>query len=197
MHRRLQCGKQLRKRSHTMFLKTAVAALALAGAAVAVPVVAEAHSWGYGPLPWWQHPPRYDYAPPPAYYPPPAYAYPVPVPEAPNPGLVLMRQALKSLPGIIAAAKAPPAYASVAPVAPPVALAPDPTVRWVQQALNVLMHAGLNVDGIAGPATTDAIVNYQSVNSLPTDGIAGSATIAMISRQLNAASAVPPAPPPA
>ena len=140
------------------------------------------------------------YAPPPAYYPPPpppeAYYAPPPAyvpPPEPNPGVTILQQALKSLPQIISAAKAPPAappaYAA-APPPPPVSavpVAPDPTVRWVQQSLNVLTHAGLNVDGIAGASTTNAIVSFQLANGLAADGIAGDATIAAITRQLNAA----------
>ena len=188
-----------------MFLKTTLAALALGGAAIAVPAAADAHP--YGPMPWWQHPPRMYYAPPPppvvyapppVAYAPPAYAYAPPPPE-PNPGAEIIGQALRTLPQIIAAAKAPAptrAYASaVPPPAPVTAAVPDPTIRWAQQSLNVLTHAGLNVDGIAGPATTNAIVNFQMANGLAADGVVGSNTIAAITQQLNAAAAlVPPAP---
>jgi hypothetical protein len=180
-----------------MYLKTSIAAALVGVAAIAAP--AHAHGY-YGPLPWWQHPPRMSqyygppYEPPPYAYAPPPVAVPVPVPVEPNPGLVLMQQALKSLPGIIAAAKMPPpAYAAVPPVAG-VLPQPDPTIRWVQMALNTLVQAGLNTDGIAGPATTGAVSSYQAAHGLLADGIAGSATINMLTDNLKAAAALPPPP---
>lgn len=111
--------------------------------------------------------------------PPPPYAYgwaPPPPPPMYAPAPVY--------------AAPPPAY--YVPPPPPVF---DATVAWVQQALNVLMHANLAVDGIAGPATFDAVAAFQAANRINPDGVTGPATVAVITGQLRAAaSLLPPAP---
>lgn len=50
-------------------------------------------------------------------------------------------------------------------------------VYWLQIALNKAINAGLSVDGQFGAATKQAVVNFQSANGLDVDGIAGPATI--------------------
>ena len=49
-------------------------------------------------------------------------------------------------------------------------------VRWVQASLNRLINAGLNVDGIMGPLTRDAIRRFQSLYNLVVDGKIGPQT---------------------
>lgn len=56
--------------------------------------------------------------------------------------------------------------------------------RWVQTALNRLQGAGLDVDGIMGPATRLAIRAFQRSQGLDVDGIAGPRTIATLRRAL-------------
>ena len=46
-------------------------------------------------------------------------------------------------------------------------------VRVVQQALNQLNHAGLATDGAYGPATRDAVLNWQRRAHIEVDGIRG------------------------
>lgn len=87
----------------------------------------------------------------------------------------------------------PPVYAALAPAYIPPPL--DPIIRWTQWSLNNLMGAGLDVDGIAGPATASAVAAFQARNGLVADGIVGSATIDAI-RQQNLTLALPPAPQP-
>lgn len=57
---------------------------------------------------------------------------------------------------------------------------PDANVRWLQDALNRVMRAGLAVDGISGAATRAAVRAFQSANGLVADGIAGSRTMAAL-----------------
>jgi hypothetical protein len=57
--------------------------------------------------------------------------------------------------------------------------------RWLQQTLNDLgASPRLIVDGIDGPATRQAVKNFQSLAKLFADGIAGPQTLAAIERQL-------------
>lgn len=49
-------------------------------------------------------------------------------------------------------------------------------VRWVQQALNSAINAGLATDGISGPKTISAIRDFQRKAKLTVDGIVGSTT---------------------
>jgi hypothetical protein len=46
-------------------------------------------------------------------------------------------------------------------------------VRLVQQALNQRNHAGLATDGAYGPATRDAVLNWQRSAHIEVDGIVG------------------------
>jgi len=55
-----------------------------------------------------------------------------------------------------------------------------PDVRAVQQALNRRDHAGLVVDGVFGPATRDAVLNWQRRERIHVDGIVGPQTRASL-----------------
>ena len=61
-----------------------------------------------------------------------------------------------------------------------------PLVGYVQQALNVLIGAGLVVDNEFGPATNQAVRDYQAANGLVVDGIIGPNTWAHILADLDA-----------
>jgi hypothetical protein len=50
------------------------------------------------------------------------------------------------------------------------------SVRQVQTCLNSVNNAGLATDGIFGPLTQAAVINYQRVNGLVPDGIVGPIT---------------------
>lgn len=49
-------------------------------------------------------------------------------------------------------------------------------VAWVQQSLNSLIGSGLAVDGIMGPSTRAAVMQFQGIWGLPQDGIVGPET---------------------
>jgi peptidoglycan hydrolase-like protein with peptidoglycan-binding domain len=49
-------------------------------------------------------------------------------------------------------------------------------VKWTQTALNVLLNASLEVDGIYGAATNRAVTRFQAANNLEADGWAGTKT---------------------
>jgi hypothetical protein len=49
-------------------------------------------------------------------------------------------------------------------------------VRWLQERLNDLMGAGLEVDGIYGPLTRAAVRSFQEREGLQVDGVAGPIT---------------------
>jgi peptidoglycan hydrolase-like protein with peptidoglycan-binding domain len=49
-------------------------------------------------------------------------------------------------------------------------------VRQIQTCLNSTNNAGLNPDGIFGPLTQAAVINYQRANGLNPDGIVGPLT---------------------
>ncbi len=53
-------------------------------------------------------------------------------------------------------------------------------VRWLQDALNRAIGAGLTVDGIPGRRTTTAVRRFQQGNGLTADGIAGPRTLAAL-----------------
>ncbi len=68
-------------------------------------------------------------------------------------------------------------------------------VRWVQEALNIVLGRGLAVDGIRGPQTRGAIVDFQSSRGRVADGILGPATAGALREALLArATAAPPCP---
>lgn len=60
-------------------------------------------------------------------------------------------------------------------------------VEWVQNALNVLIHAGLAVDGSYGARTRAAVREFQTMHGLAVDGIAGPKTIAAITENIGPA----------
>jgi hypothetical protein len=53
-------------------------------------------------------------------------------------------------------------------------------VRWLQEALNQLMGAGLVADGVYGETTRAAVVRFQAAHGLQVDGVAGPKTRARI-----------------
>jgi len=61
---------------------------------------------------------------------------------------------------------------------------PVGSMSWLQDSLNKLNNAGLEVDGEYGPATNKAVADYQKANGLKVDGWAGPETVAMIMKQL-------------
>ena len=52
----------------------------------------------------------------------------------------------------------------------------------LQDALNILIGAGLAIDGIFGVATTDAVEFYQATRGLYADGIVGCVTWQSVTR---------------
>lgn len=58
------------------------------------------------------------------------------------------------------------------------------SVEWLQESLNTLTDAGLEVDGDYGQLTKDAVTKYQQAHSLEPDGWAGVATQASIYQEL-------------
>lgn len=55
-------------------------------------------------------------------------------------------------------------------------------VKWVQSSLNRVMGSGLAVDGVLGPLTRAAIMDFQRREGLVVDGIAGPVTKAALQR---------------
>ena len=53
-------------------------------------------------------------------------------------------------------------------------------VKWLQNALNKVMGAGLTVDGDYGNRTITAVENFQSRCGLNADGVAGEKTVSML-----------------
>ena len=49
-------------------------------------------------------------------------------------------------------------------------------VKWTQTALNLLLNASLQVDGVHGAATKAAVTTFQAANGLEADGWAGTKT---------------------
>lgn len=67
-------------------------------------------------------------------------------------------------------------------------------VKWLQEALNKSMSAGLYVDGDYGNGTASAVTNFQSRCKLNADGVANAATIAMLVDILSGNRKMPEAP---
>jgi len=92
---------------------------------------------------------------------------------------------------------APPPVWYYPPGAPtvvvPAPIQPDPVIRHVQYALNMLGYGPLAVDGIEGGSTYQAISGFQANNGLMVDGIAGAATLAVLDHQLALRAPPPPA----
>jgi peptidoglycan hydrolase-like protein with peptidoglycan-binding domain len=105
-----------------------------------------------------------------------------------------MEQLIRLLPLILAAAQRIPELQQIAPLlsrignttfpgfsADKAAEAAATTldgngVKWTQTALNLLLNASLEVDGVYGPATKAAVTEFQSTKSLEADGWAGTKT---------------------
>jgi peptidoglycan hydrolase-like protein with peptidoglycan-binding domain len=105
-----------------------------------------------------------------------------------------MEQLLSLLPVILAAAQRIPELQQILPLltqlgtttfpglsADKVAAAAATTldvngVKWTQTALNVLLNASLQVDGVYGRNTKDAVTRFQAANNLEADGWAGTKT---------------------
>jgi len=64
-------------------------------------------------------------------------------------------------------------------------------VRQIQTCLNGTNNAGLNPDGIFGPLTEAAVINYQRANGLSPDGIVGPLTWENLMRRCAGAGAIP------
>ena len=90
-------------------------------------------------------------------------------------------------------------FAALQPEQPPVgALQPPPpastseypvgSMEWLQESLNTLgADPQLDVDGEYGPATNDAVHEYQVAHGLKADGWAGSETVSSIIAELEKA----------
>jgi peptidoglycan hydrolase-like protein with peptidoglycan-binding domain len=48
--------------------------------------------------------------------------------------------------------------------------------KWTQTALNLLLNESLQIDGVYGAATKDAVSRFQAANNLEADGWAGTKT---------------------
>ena len=105
-------------------------------------------------------------------------------------------------------AYAPPAYyppyavppaAYIPPTfAPPPLPPPSADTARIQHMLNELTGAGIEEDGVYGPATADAVSSFQAANGLAVNGVVGGATWAVLQQQMDAQmSHVAPVPPPA
>ena len=70
-----------------------------------------------------------------------------------------------------------------------------PDVAWVQRTLNQVAGAGLAVDGIMGPRTSAAVVDFQRRHGLVADGIVGPLTTAALQAASSSAHPAPAAPP--
>jgi len=105
----------------------------------------------------------------------------------------LLQQVQQLMAGIPSEPVIPPDV-SVVPVPVPVPV-PVRDPLWVQQALNALgANPPLAEDGISGPLTIAALVQFQQMNGLSPSGVADAATIAAIERKLR--TPVPPVPRP-
>jgi hypothetical protein len=141
-------------------LTTIVTAGSLAFVGIATPANAHGFRGGFGggffPFPYLPPvyapppPPPPAYHPPPQSYQPPAYYQPPPVYKDAPQSYEQPQQ---------------PNYA-------PAALPPPPTdvIKGVQEILNVLYGLNLEVDGVLGPATGQAIQAFQSANGLLVTG---------------------------
>ncbi len=59
------------------------------------------------------------------------------------------------------------------------------TTKWIQQALNLVMSSGLDVDGCYGSGTTAAVKNFQTKYGLEADGLFGSESTSKMVQVLN------------
>jgi hypothetical protein len=58
-------------------------------------------------------------------------------------------------------------------------------IKWYQAALNQLMGYNLAIDGIVGPETQDAVINFQQMWGLTIDGVVGPETDYYLNAALN------------
>lgn len=105
-----------------------------------------------------------------------------------------MEQLLRLLPVIISAAQRIPELHQILPLLTQLGITTFPGlsadkapaaaattldvngVKWTQTALNLLLDASLQVDGIYGSATKAAVTRFQTANNLEADGWAGTKT---------------------
>lgn len=69
-------------------------------------------------------------------------------------------------------------------VEPPTSAYPVGSVEWLQESINTLTGAQLEVDGDYGEKTRDAVEDYQQAHSLKVDGWCGPETTASIVEEL-------------
>ena len=69
--------------------------------------------------------------------------------------------------------------------------APNFSMQWLQESLNTLENAGLEVDGEYGQATGDAIAAFQKKNGIIVDRWAGTETTSLIYKKLHSIQAMP------
>jgi hypothetical protein len=146
-------------------LTTIVTAGSLAFVGIATPANAHGFRGGFGGgfFPFLFFPPVYSPPQPlPAYYPPPQSYQPTP-------------PAYKGPPQSYQQPR--PQQPSYPPAALP--LPPD-EIKGVQQVLNALCGLNLEVDGVLGPATPQAIQTYQSKNGLVVTGNLDKPTLATL-----------------
>lgn len=67
---------------------------------------------------------------------------------------------------------------------PPASQYPQYSVEWLQESLNTLDNAGLEVDGDYGPLTKEAVGKFQEQHGLEPDGWCGVQTQAAIDAEL-------------
>jgi peptidoglycan hydrolase-like protein with peptidoglycan-binding domain len=63
------------------------------------------------------------------------------------------------------------------------------SVEWLQESLNTLNDAELEIDGDYGPATKQAVADYQKLKDIKIDGWCGPETLALIVEELEALAA--------
>lgn len=77
-----------------------------------------------------------------------------------------------------------PGGGAIPPPVPSRRLRGSSQIAWIQDSLNKIIGAGLVVDGIKGPKTTEMIGIYQSMGGVPRSGELDAETEAMIHQDL-------------